>query len=113
MGDVARLREKNVANMADKKKRLEITRLFCRVLVRQLADKDPRLEIGSRASAKIGGGLGKCGGLARILGEFACFQDRHKAARWRSCSGQESVNMHIDASEQLAPNRGGWLTIEK
>jgi hypothetical protein len=44
MGDVTRLREKNLANMADKKKTLEITALFCRVLVRQMADKESRSE---------------------------------------------------------------------
>jgi hypothetical protein len=37
---VLRLREKNVANMADKKKTLEIAALFCGVLVRHLADKE-------------------------------------------------------------------------
>jgi hypothetical protein len=39
-----RLSEKNVANMADKKKRLEITGLFYRVLVRHVADKRLRSE---------------------------------------------------------------------
>jgi hypothetical protein len=36
--------------MADKKKTLEITGLFCRELVRQLADKDRGSEIRSRKS---------------------------------------------------------------
>jgi hypothetical protein len=34
------------------------------------------LEAARRASAKIGGGLGMAGGLVRIFGEFAGFQDR-------------------------------------
>jgi hypothetical protein len=38
--DISKVRRKNVANMADKKKTLEITGLFCRELVRQLADKE-------------------------------------------------------------------------
>jgi hypothetical protein len=45
---VTRLREKNLANMADKKKTLEITGLFCMVLVRHLADKKRMLEIRGR-----------------------------------------------------------------
>jgi hypothetical protein len=55
-GDVTRLREKNVANMAHKKKTLETTGLFRRELVCQLAQKP---EVGSRKS-EIRGQIEKC-----------------------------------------------------
>jgi hypothetical protein len=42
VGLLGGLSEKNVANLADKKKTLEITGLFCKTLVRQLADKEWR-----------------------------------------------------------------------
>jgi hypothetical protein len=47
-GEAKRLREKNVANMAHKKKTLEITGLFCRVLVCHLAHKERRCEVRGR-----------------------------------------------------------------
>jgi hypothetical protein len=110
-----RLREKNVANLADKKKTLEITALFCRVLVRHVADKEPgnqRSESKSQRRAGLnanwkmgkiqnGKGVGgwnvepvrKC---VAVLGGLAALQDSSgnfevfKTARWRPWGSPEA-----------------------
>jgi hypothetical protein len=58
--EVMRLREKNLANKAHKKRTLEITGLFCRLLVCQVAHKQWRSKIEWLRRMERGDEMRKC-----------------------------------------------------
>jgi hypothetical protein len=79
----------------------------------QNANWEGRGGAGIGASARIGGGVGRRGGVARFLGEFGCFPDRHQTAKWR-CGERASFAMtHMDGTANRSTPKRGLLTTVK